>query len=122
MKDQGRPFLSSPRSTAKRLNPLSPNGTFDIFLSLKSHKEVGVTSRLKVKKPLQIILFIGKKEAEYSYATLNNSYKRAFKKVFSCCLFAFLRLPSSERSQEAFGSDFQCIVLISARKSRPVST
>lgn len=80
VKYQGSTLQSS---IDKRLNPLLPNGTSDIFLSLNSYKEVGVTSHFKVKKPLQMIMFTCKKEAEYSYVTLNNNYNWAFKSYLS---------------------------------------
>lgn len=89
MQDQGGTLLSLPRSTDKRLDPISPTRTFDIFLSLNLNKDVGVTSHLEVEKPLQTIMFTCKKEAEYSYVTLSNNYNWAFKKVFICYLFAF---------------------------------
>lgn len=78
MRDEGSRLLSLPRSTDKGLNPASPNGTFDIFLSLNSYKDLGVTSHLEVKKPLQIIMFTCKKEAECSCVTLNSNYNVAF--------------------------------------------
>ena len=89
MKDQGSTLPSLPHSTNKRFNPVSPDGTFDIFLSLNSYQDVGVTSHLKVKKPFQVIMFTCKKEAEYPYVTLNNNCSWAFRKVFICSLSAF---------------------------------
>lgn len=46
-------------------------------------------SHLGVKKRLQIIAFICKKEADYCYSPLNNTYNWAFKEEFLGYLFAF---------------------------------